>query len=89
MSSDRASPRFLPEDLADVVVPADPVKLGARVVYVLRSTDAKAKKARSALFAIPIDGGEPRRLTSGAHVDRAPRADPAGRFVVFVSDRTG
>ncbi|MCC7538794.1 MAG: S9 family peptidase, partial [Deltaproteobacteria bacterium] len=42
-----------------------------------------------ALFAIPIDGGEPRRLTSGAHVDRAPRADPAGRFVVFVSDRTG
>lgn len=89
MVAEHDRPRFLAEDLATVAVPCEPVRLGGRVVYALRTVDAKARKARSALFAVPAAGGEPRRLTSGAHSDRAPRADPRGRFVVFVSDRSG
>jgi dipeptidyl aminopeptidase/acylaminoacyl peptidase len=78
---------FSLEDLARVRVPQSPIGFGARVVYVLRRTDLGEKKTRSSLWAVPLGGGEPVRLTQGAWADRAPRSAPNGEFLVFVSQR--
>src|SRR5262245_60820065 len=81
--------RLARTDLASIVVPAAPVAWGDRIVYVVHRTDVVAEKAYSSLWSVPRSGGGPRRLTQGDHRDRLVRADPRGRFVVFVSDRDG
>ncbi|MGD2123126.1 MAG: hypothetical protein PVJ76_15340, partial [Gemmatimonadota bacterium] len=39
------------------------------------------------LFAIPSEGGEPRRLTEGYFFDLSPNWSPDGRYIYFTSDR--
>ncbi len=41
------------------------------------------------LYALPIQGGQARRLTSGAAFDLQPRFSPDGRELSFTSDRGG
>ena len=41
------------------------------------------------LYAIPIEGGKARRLTSGMAWDATPRFSPDGRTIAFISDRDG
>lgn len=41
------------------------------------------------LYDLPIEGGQARRLTSGAAWDSQPRYSPDGRTIAFTSDRSG
>lgn len=41
------------------------------------------------LFAVDPDGQNPRQLTSGALLNFLPAVSPDGRYIVFVSNRTG
>jgi Tol biopolymer transport system component/imidazolonepropionase-like amidohydrolase len=41
------------------------------------------------LYTIPITGGQASALTSGPEWDEQPRFSPDGRYVAFISDRTG
>ena len=78
---------FQLDQLSRIVTPSAPVRWGDRVVYVLKRADAEKKRYKTSLYAVPITGGEPTRLTQGEHADRGPVADPAGRFLLFISDR--
>ena len=57
---------------------------GAWVVYAARVVHRGAY--RSHLWAVPWEGGRPRRLTEGAVRDTAPAISPDGRSVAFVHD---
>ncbi|MGP1309002.1 MAG: amidohydrolase family protein [Phycisphaerales bacterium] len=41
------------------------------------------------IYAMPITGGEPRKITSGVAWDMQPRFSPDGKRIAFTSDRTG
>jgi len=41
------------------------------------------------IYTMPIEGGTPRRITSGLAFDHQPRFSPDGRFIAFTSDRGG
>src|SRR5437867_7741682 len=62
---------------------------GSRVVFTRRAYDAEANKNFTNLWIVPIEGGEPRRLTSARASDTAPRWSPDGRTIAFISDRGG
>jgi dipeptidyl aminopeptidase/acylaminoacyl peptidase len=62
---------------------------GQRIAYVVTTIDLDANATRSAVWLVPFEGGEPRRLTVGDRHDRAPRWSPDGRHLAFVSDRAG
>ncbi|MFB9905673.1 S9 family peptidase [Allokutzneria oryzae] len=66
-------------------VPADPHLSpdGGTVVYVLHGDDEDVDAARSALWLVPADGGQPWQLTLGDN-DSAPRWSPDGGTIVFL-----
>ncbi len=41
------------------------------------------------IYSMPINGGQPRRLTSSPSIDTAPSYSPDGKQIVFESDRSG
>jgi dipeptidyl aminopeptidase/acylaminoacyl peptidase len=67
---------------APVVSPA-----GDMIVYTLRRTDMEADKGRYDLWLSPIDGGEPRQLTTHEANDTSPAWSPDGRYILFLSSR--
>jgi dipeptidyl aminopeptidase/acylaminoacyl peptidase len=62
---------------------------GTEVVFARRVYDAEANKNFTSLWIVPIDGGEPRRLTNARASDTSPRFSPDGKSVAFISDRSG
>jgi len=60
---------------------------GSLAVITLTTVAPTFDGYRTALWAVPTDGGEPRRLTIGARHDRHPRFSPDGRMLAFLSDR--
>src|SRR5262245_22620929 len=62
---------------------------GSRVVFTRRVYDPQANKNFTSLWMVPIDGGEPQRLTAASANDTAPRWSPDGRSIAFISDRGG
>ena len=62
---------------------------GRQVVFTRRVYDPNANKSFTNLWVVPIEGGEPRRLTSAKASDTSPRWSPDGRTIAFVSDRSG
>ena len=43
---------------------------------------------RTHLWLVPVEGGEPRAITSGPYDDTEPRFSPDGKLIAFVSNRT-
>jgi len=62
---------------------------GRSVAYVLRTTDLEADRGRTDLWVVPVDGGEPRRLTTDPAGDSSPRWAPDGTWLYFLSSRSG
>jgi dipeptidyl aminopeptidase/acylaminoacyl peptidase len=73
------------ERLSDPRVSPD----GARVAFVLRSTDLAANRGRTDLWLVGADGQGLRRLTSHEAGDSNPRWAPDGKSLYFLSTRSG
>lgn len=63
---------------------------GTRVAFSLRSIDRAQNRYRSTIWVVSLEAAHepPRRLTAGPS-DTQPRWSPDGRFLAFVSDRSG
>jgi dipeptidyl aminopeptidase/acylaminoacyl peptidase len=76
-----------PEDLERIVVPAQPrVSPDGRTVLFSRRHEAPKNESARNLWAVPVDGGEPRMMTSGDK-DSHGRWSPDGDTIAFISGR--
>ncbi len=62
---------------------------GARVAYVLRTTDVEANKGRTDLWLVNTDGSNNRQLTTDPASDTDPQWAPDGKSLYFLSTRSG
>lgn len=60
---------------------------GTRLVAEVLTVDREKHEYRSALWDIPLDGGETRKLTSGQWSDTSPAWSPDGMKIAFLSNR--
>ena len=60
---------------------------GSRVLYQVRSIDPEKDAYESHLWIVPMQGGDPRRLTFGEHKNGSAAWNPDGKTIAFVSDR--
>jgi dipeptidyl aminopeptidase/acylaminoacyl peptidase len=61
---------------------------GKSVAFTVRETDMEANRGRTSIHVASLDGGGSRRLTSGGS-DSQPRWSPDGRWIYFVTARSG
>jgi dipeptidyl aminopeptidase/acylaminoacyl peptidase len=78
------------DDLTALAVPEQPALSpdGARVAYVLRTTDAEADKTVRSLWSVGAREGEPRQLTRGQG-DSSPAWSPDGTSIAFLRASDG
>ena len=62
---------------------------GKRVAFSVRETDFEANRGRTDLWIAAIDGSSVTRLTSSPENDSEPQWTPDGKWIYFVSSRTG
>jgi Tol biopolymer transport system component len=66
---------------------------GARIAYSGRTVDPRNRRrvtsARPHIWTMPATGGEPVRLTNDAAAETSPMWSADGRFLYYVSERTG
>ncbi len=60
---------------------------GAQVVYQIRTIDPEKDAYESHLWIVPLQGGEPRRLTFGEHKNGGAAWSPDAKWIAFVSNR--
>jgi dipeptidyl aminopeptidase/acylaminoacyl peptidase len=57
---------------------------GRLIAYQISLPDVAANRSRTQLYLVPIDGGEPRQLTTGATSATSPRWSPDGKRLAYV-----
>ncbi|MBN2244359.1 MAG: PD40 domain-containing protein, partial [Candidatus Aminicenantes bacterium] len=62
---------------------------GKWIVFNLRTTDLEANRGRTDLWLVGTDGNDLRRLTSNLATDYNARWSPCGRYIWFLSTRSG
>ena len=66
---------------------------GLRIAYSGRTVDRRNRRrvtsAREHIWTMPLNGGEPMRITSDAAAESSPMWSEDGRFLYYVSARTG
>ena len=62
---------------------------GRSVAFAVATPDVEANTSRSAIWMVPVGGGEARRMTSGEKRDADPKFSPDGKKLAFVSNRDG
>ena len=62
---------------------------GRQIVFVLRKTDLAANRGRTDLWLIDVDGKNLRQLTTDPAGDFNPRWSPDGKYIWFLSTRSG
>lgn len=55
------------------------------VSYVINTERDQATSTNTDIFVVPVEGGEPKRLTLGAGSDRSPVYSPDGKYLAFRS----
>ncbi len=82
--------RISNEDLTALAIPEQPALSpdGTRILYVLRTVDARADKNLRAIWTVGARVGEPRQLTRGK-ADTSPSWSPDGTSVAFLRARNG
>ena len=75
------------ERISDVAVAPD----GKHVVYTQRTTDLEANKGRSGIWMLDTGkrGSTPLRLTDGGPNSNSPEWSKDGKFIYFLSNRSG
>jgi len=80
-----------PEDLYAIQRVSDPRVSpdGKWIAFVVAVPDLEENQLDSDVWLMPLDGGKPRKLTSGPKTDDSPRWSPNGKQLAFISDRNG
>lgn len=89
MSSTVTGAAVTPQDLFRIRTVSEPQASpdGRLIAYTVTQADEKENRYYAAIWLVPAEGGEPRRLTSGQHRDGSPRWSPDGQAIAFISDR--
>ena len=85
------------EDLAEIQLVGEPQVSpdGLLIAYSILKNDLIANKVRSSIWLVPVIAGtsgklqQPRQLTASAFHSTVPRWSPDGRWLAFLSDRSG
>ena len=80
--------RFTINDLLKVRRISDPQVSpdGRMIAFTITDPDKAANKPRTQIHLIPVEGGEPRQLTSGEQSSESPRWSPDGKRLAYISD---
>src|SRR6185312_3605676 len=62
---------------------------GSQVAYVVGTTDAKADKHHSHIWAVDYPGGANRQMTDSESSESSPKWSPDGKYLSFTSSRLG
>ncbi len=61
----------------------------SEVVYAMNADASPATSTNSDLFAVPIDGGDSKKLTTSPGADLSPQYSPDGKFIAYRSQERG
>ncbi|HYY57151.1 MAG TPA: S9 family peptidase [Pyrinomonadaceae bacterium] len=90
-SAQQTGRRLTVDELLKVRRVADPQVSpdGRMIAFTITDPDKAANKSRTQIYLIPMEGGEPRALTSGEQSSESPRWSPDGKRLAFISARDG
>ena len=82
---DRDVPPYQRGEAGDLAVSAD----GRTLLYTMVSDPVEAISTNADLYAVPLQGGQPARLTEGPGWDGSPRPSPSGKMLAWRSQARG